>query len=51
MRRVFCLLALILVTACGQSGDLYLPTETATTAPQPAPETPAEDIEKKKESP
>lgn len=37
MRRLTLLLALSLLTACGQSGDLYLPGEPGVQQPPPPP--------------
>ena len=40
--RAFLLLSSLLLAACGQAGDLYLPTEPAPPAAQPpAPPAPA----------
>jgi len=48
--RILLLLPILLLAACGQSGDLYLPPKEppAETVPQPAPPpTPEEPKEKK----
>jgi predicted small lipoprotein YifL len=42
------LLILLLLTACGQSGDLYLPPEPEAPAEAAAPATPAQDDDEKK---
>jgi predicted small lipoprotein YifL len=43
--------ACFFLSACGQAGDLYLPSDpSAQPAPQGAPATPASPEEKKKES-
>ncbi len=47
--RTLTLLSFLLLTGCGQSGDLYLPPEQP--AAPPAAETPAEDKDKEAESP
>ena len=51
--RVLRLLPFLLLAACGQSGDLYLPPEQApaTEAAPPAGETPAAPEEKKEQPP
>jgi predicted small lipoprotein YifL len=50
--RALRLLPFLLLAACGQSGDLYLPPEQPEPmAAPPAAETPDADEEKKKEPP
>jgi predicted small lipoprotein YifL len=51
--RAFALLSFLLLAACGQSGDLYLPAErpAAATEPAPPPATPPAPEEKKKDPP
>jgi len=50
--RALMLLSFLLLAACGQSGDLYLPPEQPEpVAAPPAAETPAADEEKKVEPP
>jgi len=44
------LLALLLLAACGQSGDLYLPSDPGA-APPPATPAPETQDERKKEQP
>jgi predicted small lipoprotein YifL len=43
--RTFVLLSFLLLAACGQSGDLYLPAEQPEAEPAPA-EAPAKDKDK-----
>jgi predicted small lipoprotein YifL len=48
MRRVLPAVLLLLLSACGQAGDLYLPGEPAAIPAPPA--APADDDQKKKET-
>ena len=51
--RIGAFVLILLLSACGQAGDLYLPSEPAATpapAPAPTPAPPATPEEKKKET-
>ena len=50
MRRAT-LIALLLLSACGQSGDLYLPDESAAPPPAPAEPVSTDREDAKKEQP
>jgi predicted small lipoprotein YifL len=49
MRRLSMLVALTLLSACGQSGDLYLPEPEPAPPEAAAPAAPAADEDKKKD--